>query len=161
MTEDGGGMTIETVRGNLSDGTAQEVLAFWEEKGALTGDAARERLRELVCVLRGDDGIVGVNSVYAEKVPLVGNRPFWVYRSLLDATAAERWIDMVRAAFEALSAKFDPEAGGPVGICVLIDDRDLMRRHPEAEWADPRLLYAGYTRDGRQVRIGYFPGARI
>ena len=79
-------MTIETVRGNLSDETAAEILAFWEERGALSGDAAQKRLREVVCVLRGSDGeIAGVNSVYAEEVPLVGNRVFWVYRSLMDA----------------------------------------------------------------------------
>lgn len=155
-------MTIETVRGNLSDETATDVLAFWEKRGALSGDAATERLRQVVCVLRGDDGgIAGVNSVYAEKVPLIGDRVFWIYRSLLDPAASEGWLDMVRAAFEALGEKFDPEAGGPIGLCVLIADREEMKRRPEAEWSDPRLLYAGYTSDGRQVRIGYFPGARI
>ena len=155
-------MTTETVRGKLSDETAAEILAFWEERGALSGDAAQQRLREVVCVLRGSDGaIAGVNSVYAEAVPLVGNRVFWVYRSLVDAAAADGWIDLIRGAFQALGEKFDPEAGGPVGLCVIVSDRDEMRRRPEAEWTDPRLLYAGYTPDGRQVRIGYFPGARI
>ena len=155
-------MTIETVRGDLSDETAAEIRAFWEKRGALRGDAAQERLREVVCVLRGEDGgVAGVNSVFAENVRLVGNRVFWVYRSLLDSGASERWLDMVRASFQALGEKFDPEAGGPVGLCILVSDRDEMKRRPEAEWTDPRLLYAGYTRDGRQVRIGYFPGARI
>ena len=161
MTDDGG-VTIETVRGNLTDEATAEILAFWEAQGALSGDAARERLRQVVCVLRGSDGeVAGVNSVYADAVPLVGNRVFWVYRSLLDEAASERWIDLVRGAFQALGEKFDPEAGGPLGLCVLVSDRDEMRRRPEAEWTDPRLLYAGYTPDGRQVRIGYFPGARI
>ena len=162
MADETNGMTIDSVRGRLSDETAAEILAFWEERNALTGDAAQQRLREVVCVLRDPDGaIAGVNSVAAQEVPLIGNRVFWVYRSLLDAAAGESWIDMVRAAFEALTEKFDPEAGGPVGLCVLVADRDEMRRRPEAEWADPRLLYAGYMPDGRQVRIGYFPGARI
>ena len=72
-------MTIETVRGSLADEVAAEILAFWDEQGALSGDAAQKRLREVVCVLRGEDGrIAGVNSVYAEEVPLVGKRVFWV-----------------------------------------------------------------------------------
>ena len=155
-------MRVETVRGDLSDETADEILAFWEERGALTGEAAQNRLREVVCVLRGDDGkVAGVNSVYVDQVPLVGNRVFWVYRSLLEPKASESWIDLVRGAFEALQQKFDPEAGGPVGLYVLIADREEMKRRPEAEWTNPRLLYAGYTPDGQQVRIGYFPGARI
>ena len=155
-------MTVETVRGNLTEEVEAEILAFWEKRGALSGDAAKQRLPKVVCVLRDSDGgIAGVNSVFAEEVPLVGNRVFWVYRSLLDTAASESWIDMVRGAFGALAEKFDPEAGGPVGLCVVISDRDEMKRRPEAEWTDPRLLYAGYTPDGRQVRIGYFPGARI
>ena len=155
-------MRIETVRGSLSDETAAEILTFWEERGALQGEAAQKRLREVVCLLRRPDGgVAGVNSVYADQVPLVGNRVFWIYRSLVDREASDGWIDLVRGAFEALAAKFDPEAGGPVGLCVLVGDRDEMMRRPEAEWTDPRLLYAGYMPDGRQVRIGYFPGARI
>lgn len=155
-------MTIETVRGEVSEKAEAEILAFWESSGALTGEAARERLRQVVCVLRDPSGsVVGVNSVYAEAVPLIGGRVFWVYRSLLDAGAADQWMEMVRAAFYALEAKFDPEAEGPVGLCLLLTDPEEMKRRPEAEWEDPRMLYAGYLPDGRQVRIGYFKGARI
>ena len=49
----------------------------------------------------------------------------------------------------------------PVGVCVLVDDVELMRRHPEAVWPDTGFLFAGYQADGRQVRIRYFDGARI
>jgi hypothetical protein len=155
-------MAIETVRGEVSEDVGAEILGFWEGRGALSGDAARERLREVVCVLRDPAGaVVGVNSVYAESIPLIAGRVFWVYRSLLDADAAGQWMEMVRAAFNALEAKFDPEAGGPIGLCLLMADREEMRRRPEAQWEDPRMLYAGYLPDGRQVRIGYFKGARI
>ena len=50
---------------------------------------------------------------------------------------------------------------GPVGLCLLISDPEVMRRRPEAVWPGVGMMYAGYLEDGRQVRIGYFEGARI
>ncbi len=138
-------------------------MAFWTGQGALSEAAAARRLPEVLCLLRDGAGqVAGVNSAYRESVPLIGGREFWVYRSRFDrAVPAEARDRMVAAAFAALEADFDPAAGGPVGLCLLISDREEMRRRPEAEWREPRLLYAGYLPDGSQVRIGYFEGAKI
>lgn len=48
----------------------------------------------------------------------------------------------------------DYRGDGPCGVLTLLDDPD-----PEAEWSDPRTLYAGYAEDGRQLRIAYFSAA--
>ena len=61
------------------------MLRFWSELGALDGPEAQRRLSEVVCVLLDrDGGIAGVNSVSPQRVPLVGGRLFWAYRSLLE-----------------------------------------------------------------------------
>jgi hypothetical protein len=152
--------TIETVRGRLDDDTSAEILRFWEVSGALTGAPARERLPEVVCVLRDEAGqVAGVNSVFADEVELLANRRFWVYRSFLAEHARDAGPAMIAHAFGTLEGEFEP--GGPIGLCVPIYDRAEMERRPEAEWTDPRMLYAGYQRDGAQVRIGYFEGATI
>jgi hypothetical protein len=150
---------IEVVRGRLTDERAGQLLDFWAHTGALDEAAARERLPEVVCVLMGDDGrLEGANSVYAADVPLLGGRRFWIYRSLLPGATGEARDAMFRAAFEALEAEFD---GATLGVCLAIADRGEMERRPEAEWRDPRTLYAGYLDDGRQLRVAYFAGARI
>ena len=77
------------------------------------------------------------------------------------AEAAAAWPEMVRTAFEALAAEFDPKGDGPVGLCMTIPDSERMWARPEARWTDPEMLYAGYLGNGRQVRIGYFDGAEI
>jgi hypothetical protein len=106
--------------------------------------------------------VIGVNSVYAAEVGLIGGRRFWIYRSLLAPEAAEAGPEMIRAAFAALEAEFDPTDGDhPLGLCILIAEREEMKRRPEAEWQDPRTFYAGYLGDGRQVRIAYFEDARV
>ena len=155
--------TIAVARGRLTAPLSEEIVRFWVENGALDEAAGRARLPEVVCVLRYSDGsLVGVNSAYSEAVPLIGGRSFWVYRSFLLPAARGAWDAMVRRAFAVLAAEFDPAAAaGPIGLCVPIADRELLERRPEAEWQDPRLLYAGYTGDGRQLRVAYFDGARV
>lgn len=137
------------------------MLSFWAQRGALSSAEAQRRLPEVVCVLRSDDRVRGVSSVYSAPVPLVGGRCFWIYRSLLDGSVAEELPDLIRATFDALHADFDPSGDGPIGLCVLIADPRERRRRPEAEWSDPRMIYAGYLADDRQVRIAYFEGARV
>ena len=154
---------VEVVRGRLSDRHAEEITGFWAAHGALTGAAAQERLAEVVCVLRDSaGGVIGVNSVFDEPVALIANRRFWVYRRFLGPEADDGdEVAMVLAAFEALATGHAPGDGGPVGLCLYVEDPEFLRRHPEAVWPQTDLLYAGYLPDGRQVRIRYFDDALI
>ncbi|MDX6235087.1 MAG: hypothetical protein QOH68_4254 [Nocardioidaceae bacterium] len=153
---------LEVVRGRLTDALADEILAFWSAHGALVEEVGRQRLPEVVCVLRDGGGeLVGVSSVYADAVPLVGNRRFFVYRRFLAPGRSDEDDErMLVAAFDALDREGAP-TGAPGGLCVFVDDPETMRRHPEAVWPDTEMLYAGYLPDGRQVRIRYFADAHI
>ena len=157
-----GGGSIEVVRGSLSDERAEQILAFWSAHGALTGEAARERLGELVCVALDDAGeIAGVNSAQADTVPPV-NRRFWRYRSFLPGSGPELSAEMFNAAFEALGTGFDPDdSSAPVGLALTVADRAEMERRPEAVWPEEELIYAGYRADGSQLRLRYFWNAKI
>ena len=152
----------EIVRGRLTDDRASAVLGFWARHGALEGDAARQRLAEVVTVLvdRTSGEIAGVNSVYADRVSLVGNRWFWIYRRFhAPGTPPEAEVGMFNAAFDALAEEFSPD--GPVGVCVFVDDPELIRLRREAIWPETDLWYVGYEATGEQVRIRYFEDARI
>lgn len=157
-------VTIDVVRGRLDTATSDEVRALWERHGALRGEAAQRRLPELCCVLRSGDGaVVGVNSVTSSPVELVGGRTFWMYRRFLDPAIAADGHDaaMINAAFDTLAPGHEPGDGGPVGLCVMVEDPALLRARPEAVWAETQLVYAGYTPAGQQLRIRYFEGALI
>jgi hypothetical protein len=110
-----------------------------------------------VCVLR--DG--SVSRVFSAPLELVAGLRFWVYAADLAPTAPpESAIALLRATFAALEGDFTPPSGGPLGLCVL-STPEALRADPAAQWDDPPLLHAGFLPDGRQVRIGYFAGARI
>jgi hypothetical protein len=152
---------IETVRGRLSEEQGGRLLDFWSRHGALEGAAARERLPEVVCLLRSGDGeIAGVNSVYPAQVLLVG-RPFWVYRSFLLPEAVGVRAEMFNAAFAALAEEFERTREGPLGLCLPVTDRAEMVRRPEPIWPDTGLMFAGYDQNDTQLRIRYFYDARI
>ena len=151
---------VEVVRGELSEARADQILEFWSRAGALEGDAARERLAEVVCVLvNGAGEVAGVNSVYAAEVPVIGDRRFWIHRSFLPGNASSAQAAMVSAAFTALEAEFEPGGDGPIGICLLVSDP--AEQGPEAISPETELLLAGYLEDGTQVRIRYFWDAII
>jgi hypothetical protein len=153
--------TIEIVRGRLSDDVGERILAFLSEGWALEGDAARRRLAEAVCVALDGDKLVGLSCVYPEAVPLIGGRPFWIYRSYLAADSAEQRSSMFNAAFQVLAEEFAEAGRGPVGVCAIVADRAEMERRPEVVWPESELMLAGYLDNGSQVRIRYFWGAAI
>ncbi len=97
------------------------------------------------------------NAVQRETIPVVG-RPFWVFRG---SPGDESWASRFNTAFDDLQRSFHHDGAGPLGLATLTDDPEILARRSEAVWKDTDLLFAGYTADGRQVRIRYFWGAKI
>jgi hypothetical protein len=97
-----------------------------------------------------------MSSLRDESIPPVGRR-FWIYPAGSGDLDAEEF----NATFEALEEEFEPGGPEPVGVGVLVHDRDLMESSPEAIWPESELMFAGYTPDDRQVRIRYFWGATV
>jgi hypothetical protein len=102
-----------------------------------------------------------VNTAFADAVPVVGGRTFWIYRSTLAPGTEYAAAAMVHSAFHVLQRDFDPSVAMPIGLCVLVDDPAEIQRRPEAQWLWPWLMYAGYLADGRQVRVRYFEAALV
>jgi hypothetical protein len=153
---------IVTTRGGLDDRRRRQILDLWSHHGVLGGDAAQERLTQVVAVLVDEyDSVVGVNSVYAEQVRSIGGRRFWVYRRYLEPGASdEDELAMLGAAYDALAAEHEAEPSGTIGVCAAVRGDGLLVRHPETEWPN-HFLYAGYLPDGSQLRVRYFEGASI
>lgn len=159
----GQGHSIDVVRGRLEPAVGDELVSFWSGQGALNEAAARQRLAEVVCVLRDESGAVaGANSAFADRVDVVGGRRFWIYRSFIrpdlqDAADAE----MTDAAFAALEEEFAATGEGPIGLCVPVPVQRAALR-PDAVWdGAPGFHYAGHADSGDEIRVAYFDGAVI
>ena len=99
--------------------------------------------------------------MYQSDVALIGGRRFFIYRSLLDEAVAGQEANMVRVTFNALQDEFRDSPEAPIGLCLLLSPEERRLRSTEAVWPDPRMIYAGYLGDGRQVRLAYFENALI
>jgi len=151
---------VEVVRGALTEEHTEEVLEFWSARG-FGGDAARARLPAVVCVAVNEEGeLVGVSSATEQVVRLIGRR-LWVYESALADYSDELAAAMFDSTFEALADEFEGGVQDPIGVCLVVTDRETMERRPEAVWHDTELTFAGYLPDDRQIRIRYFWGAKV
>ncbi len=132
------------------------MLEFWQARAGFSGEAAERRLAEVVCVLRHEGRVAGVSSAYPANVELIGGWRFWVFRCLLAEGLEESLSGLISSTFQALDSGHVTDRDEPVGLCLLLDQGDRRHVSAEAEWADPRMIHAGYLPDGRQVRIAYF-----
>ncbi len=130
-----------------------------------TGDSelAAAELEDVVCVVRDAEGaLAGLSTTVPADVALVGGQRFGIYAAALVPGAEETADALLSATWAAGNARHDPgDAEGPIGLCLLLADPAEMERRPEARWQDPPMLYMGYLDDGRQVRVGYYEGARL
>jgi hypothetical protein len=156
-----GSATIRPTRGELDQSRAGEVVEFLIDEGGLNEEAARRWLSELVCLALQGGRIIGVSAARPGSVGLIAGRPFWIYQSVLSPHAEAHWDEMFNSAFDTLAREFEAGEDDYIGLCVLIDELDVMRRRREAIWTEVELMYAGYLDDGRQVRVRYFWGAAI
>jgi hypothetical protein len=151
---------VEVVRGDLGEDRAAEVLEFWSKRG-LQGEEAAARLPDVVCVAIDEDGeVVGVNTATDRTLRLLGRR-LWLYESKLSEQSDELAAAMFNSAFEALAEESGGDDEQPIGVYVVVGDRALMERRPEAVWPETELMFAGYRPDGSQVRVRYFWGATV
>jgi hypothetical protein len=151
---------VEVVRERVRGELAAEIDRFWASRP----DAELRSAAEVVCVLRSPDGeLAGTASARPRQVVMVGNRTFWSFDAVLDDAAGdEDFFALLAACFGDLAEAFAAGGeAGPVGVALLVADRGLLERNPEAIWPRAGFLYAGFAPDGRQLRLRYFEDARI
>jgi hypothetical protein len=155
--------TIEVVRGRPDRGPRDGLVRFWRRWSGLDEQQARVRIDDAVCVLIDAAGEpVGISSAAPQPIPLLGGRTLWLYRMLLRPDAPEgASTALLRASRDQLEREFAEQGGGPIGVCVPIADLEILARHPEAVWEETKMIYAGYTDAGVQIRVSYFEGATV
>jgi hypothetical protein len=151
----------EGVRGGTE--TADAVMAFWAKHNAVTPADVPGRLPFVICVLWGPDGqLAATASAREADVAPLGSRRFWVYRCLAPGAEARACVEaMAKASRQMLAERPGATDVKPVGLCFPIADRQLTAERDEAFWRDAKLMYAGWTDAGEQLRVSYFDDARI
>lgn len=140
----------------------QALIDFWAREGALAGEEAERRVREVLLVATSENGeLVGVSSAYLQRSPRL-RLDLWCYR--LFVARAHRLSNvgfhMAMLDREHLRQRYltgeDPRAAG---IVWEVENEGVKRYLEEAVWLPYDATFLGENRRGAQVRVHYFPGA--
>ena len=141
-----------------------DAIAFWARMNILpAGVDPAARARELAAVAYEGGRLVAVSTAaIARYEPLRASFAF--YRCAVDPSQRRSLLATAITAFtrdvvEAWAAEHPEE--GVAGLAAIIESPDLVARQRAPLWPNTRLNLAGFTPDGRQVRIAWFDHYRV
>lgn len=143
------------------------IVKFWlDEKGFVAEADARRRLPEVVMHAQDASGaVVAVCTAAPMLLPRIG-QPMYYYRCLIGRAWRKSLLVLVmlrRAAF--LLEDYAVAANYPcIGIVLELENDRFNQTLDAPVWTVPRpggFVYVGKSRDGLDLRVFYFRGARL
>lgn len=157
-------LTFECIWNRGSEDDIAEVKALWKHYQAIGHDEVMaRRSRELVFIVRGPDGRVGgVSTARPIQVKLLNNHYFYEFRCFIAPPFRRPGLDTLLAVkTKAFLESVQGSDSKFKGMLMVIENEALKNQRTKAVWADSQMVFAGYTREGHHIRVGYFKGARI
>lgn len=143
----------------------QEVLAFWKRNKAIGNlERARQRVNEVVCIARGDDGELCAISTAAVRVLPRLLQPMYYYRLFFAKSVRGQgqvipFFNQARDVLQAYNASLDePES---LGLLLELESRHLNACYKQAYVPEADSTFIGYSPRGLQLRVSYFQGVRL
>ena len=151
---------IETVWKKTSPELEQEIIAFWVSEKALPGEAAaRQRVKQSVCIARNEDGkLISVCTVQAKLVPRL-RQLLYNYRTFISAEHRNSklvypMMITARLALQEYTHSLpQPEC---IGILIEFENKGLGTAWRRATNDDSKLNFFGYSPKGFEMRVSYF-----
>lgn len=149
----------------VTPGIKAEVLEFWKNNRAI-GDPgrARQRVDEVVCLARGDDGgVCAVSTAVIRVLPRL-RQPMYYYRLFLARSVRGQdqvipFYNNARQVLQAHNASLpEPES---LGVLLELESRYLDAYYKAAYIPEADSTFIGYSPRGLQLRVSYFEGARL
>jgi hypothetical protein len=141
-----------------------DAIAFWQRLGNLPADTSPEaRAKELVAGCYKQGRLVAVQTAKIVRLEFLRAR-FAMLRTSVDPEArrghaASTMAYYVRDHLEAWAADHPQEK--VAGIAAILESRELADLARIPFWPGTGLRLAGYTAEGRQIRISWFSHYRL
>jgi hypothetical protein len=144
------------------DGEA--IRAFWSREGAnVEGAEALRRLYEVTAHVLTEDGRIAAVATVAPKIlPRLG-QPMYAFRCFIGAawrnsTLARSLVKLT----EDILYPYARERGFPcIGVLLELENERFRTGLRRAYWSDMKMTYIGQNSIGQDVRVWYFPGAKL
>ncbi|HKL50668.1 MAG TPA: hypothetical protein VJ908_05835 [Wenzhouxiangellaceae bacterium] len=159
--------TYDVVWHGLDDAGRAEIIAFWNEHGAITDhETARRRVDQVVAVARSDDGVIaGVCTALKRLVPDLAVKVFY-YRTFIapryrNGLVVYRLLQQAVRALESYSR--DNSEDGALGVYLELENPSFGKHLRQAVWRRKGLefTYIGRTPRGLERRVLWFGHSEI
>ena len=154
--------------GNTASSEQKEQLSsFWADHNLIPTQGERDRMLDHVrlAAYDGRGKIVAVSTVFTVKVALLNNNLFYQLRyfsspDFHDHTLHEK---IIHESAHILQVNANDESEKPIGVIILLENNSATPQHllTTPIWKSIPFVLAGYTKQGQQIRVLYFAGARI
>ncbi|MEQ8245916.1 hypothetical protein [Fulvivirga sp.] len=138
-------------------------IKFWQRLFSSAGFDVNERAKEVVCQIKLDQEIIGLSTAKEIEVPNLNNNKFFSFRMLIDPEYRIPGLSdkLIAESFKFLEGLYVSGKSNCVGIITLIENPQLIKTRKELVYPTSKLVLAGYTKKGKQIRLRYFKGAMI
>lgn len=142
-----------------------QVLEIWKRNAGPVGEQAKDRLAQLVFVVRNDAGdVVGMSTAFKAYVKQLRNYFFALRLMLIPGYRipglTSRLLVSTRDFLESIHEQ-DSVDQKTIGVITLVENQRLKESRNEAIWPASKMVYIGNSREGHHIRVYYFKGARI
>lgn len=145
-------------------GIRKEVIAFWSSLRALPGKVdAKERVNQVVYIVKADDEIIGVTTAQRKKIPRLNNNFLFNFRLLIHPKFRNPGLSVKVALLtrDFLESLYQDKLTDCIGMIVLIENEDMKKVRTEAVLKGTDMVFIGLSKNGHHVRVYYFKGAHI
>ena len=144
---------------------ADELLAFWKDNNAIADDAAaRQRVPEVVCVARDENGaLCGVGTAVIKVLPRL-RQPMYYYRQFFARSLRGQHQELAffqfakRVLHRHNTALPKPES---LGILLEIENAKIASAYKRVHEPGFDATFIGYSPRGLQLRASYFDDAEL
>jgi hypothetical protein len=158
-------LDIEPVWRQIGPELGRELVALWDRTRAIADPfTAAARSNQAVCVGRDASGVIrAVGTAVVRVLPRL-QEPLYYYRQYFDPQVrglgqAVPFYHRARAVLAAHNAALPaPES---LGLLLEVENPQLAAHYTQAHVDDADLTFIGYSPRGLQLRVSYFPDARL
>jgi hypothetical protein len=158
-------LDIEPVWKRIGPALGRELVELWDRTRAIADPfTAAARSNQAVCIGRDASGTIrAVGTAVLRVLPRL-QEPLYYYRQYFDPQVRGQGQAMpfflrARAVLAAHNAALPaPES---LGVLLEVENAQLATRYTEAHIAAAGLTFIGYSPRGLQLRVAYFPDARL
>lgn len=147
-----------------SEDEMAQVKAMWRQYHAIDDEEEIEkRIKQVVFVVKDQEGrIGGVSTARPLQIKFLGGHFFYEFRCFIAPPFRAPGLDTFLAVkTKAFLAGLEGSGTNFKGIVMVIENQEIKKQRTKAVWHDTEMVFAGYTKEGHHIRVGYFKGARI